>query len=695
MNDPLKKNLVPIEDLQDIRGVQLPARLNFVQLVVTGPPGAGKTYYINHIHGWPNEGYVDLTRKGWWKDQTLTYRPREVHLGFPFKGFSEALTVFDKEWLEAKEPLFLELERIQIPPVKNYFFQTNWRKRYIFEFLLPDPEIIFRRRMERHKEGYFPVDTNLTMEMVIRQVDIYREVALYMHMAQMQVYVREGLSKPPMRIAGKDDVNVPKWARGESDRKRNLKTFSGWKSLILRKDPIEWFTVTDQLQVLDKVCRIPHDGKTFEMVIGDQTLVFHPEIPIGVKKKNIQKNWLISPSKACSTNTIHGFARIKVGERVLIGQDNHQFDEIFHFTKSVSHRHLTVTNIRGDLMISPLDGKSPIQIVRSGDQDIRERIGTNRYNSILGIRGIYGGPISPLSPVEALATIREVNEILSEEPFREKNESGTPGALLELPDALRLLIVGDLHGQVDNFLKILNENCLLAHLASNSAALVILGDAIHSEIQKELSDMDSSILMMDLIFKMKCHFPENFFYLLGNHDSFDETLCKAGVCQGILMRKRLQELRGDAYVTEMQKFYDLLPMVMKTDSCVACHAAPPRKVIDREKVINLRNYPPICHEILSNRLKRSHYLAGYDKRDVKQFRTSLGLPKRAPFVVGHTPLDPFNSFWKNAGNIKGHHIIYSGREQGPSLFIQLRKKMIPLSYPAEPLTKVINDMKIS
>jgi calcineurin-like phosphoesterase family protein len=694
MTDPLKKNLVPIEDLQDIRGVQLPVRLNFVQLVVTGPPGAGKTYYINHVHGWPNEGYVDLTRKGWWKDQTLTYRPREVHLGFPFKGFSEALTVFDKEWLEAEEPLFLELERIQIPPDKKYFFQTNWRTRFIFEFLLPDPKTIFRRRMERHKEGYFPVDKNMTMEMVIRQLDIYREVALYMHKAQMQVYVREGLSKPPMRIAGKDDVNVPRWARAESERQRNLKTFSGWKSFILRKEiPIEWFTVTDQLQVLKRDCRIPHDGKTFEMIIGDQKLVFHPEIPIGVKKKNILKNWLISPSKACSANTINGFARIKVGERVLIGQDNHQFDEIFHFTNTVSNRHLTVTNIKGDLMISPLEGKTPIQIVRSGDQDIRERIGTNRYNSLLGIREIYGESITMLPPVEALATIRDVNRILSNEVLREKNDSGAPGALLELPDELRLLIVGDLHAQVDNFLKIINENCLLAHLASNSACLVILGDAIHSEIPKEMTNMDSSILMMDLIFKMKCHFPENFFYLLGNHDSFDETLCKTGVCQGILMRKRLRELRGDAYVEEMQKFYDLLPLVMKTDSCVACHAAPPRKKLNRKKLINLRKYPKICHEILSNRLMRSHYPAGYDKRDVKQFRRSLGLPKRSPFVVGHTPLDPFNSFWKNAGNIKGHHIIYSGREDGPSLYIQIRKKMIPLSYPAEPLTKIINEMK--
>lgn len=275
--------------MQDIRGVKLPVGLNFVQLVVTGPPGAGKTYYINHVHGWPNEGYVDLTRKGWWKDQTLTYRPREVHLGFPFKGFAEALTVFDKEWLEAEEPLFLELERIQIPPASNNVFQTNWRNRYIFEFLLPNPETIFKHRLERHKEGYFPVDENLTLEMVIRQSAIYREVAFYMHQAQMQVYVREGLNKPPMRIAEKDDVNIPEWAITDSDFRPDLTTLLGWKQLIFRDHPIEWFTVTDQLQVLKNECRIPHDGKTFEMIIGKQKLVFHPEIPLGVKKKISKK----------------------------------------------------------------------------------------------------------------------------------------------------------------------------------------------------------------------------------------------------------------------------------------------------------------------------------------------------------------------------------------------------------------------
>ncbi len=528
--------------------------------------------------------------------------------------------------------------------------------------------------------------------MVLRQSDIYREVAYYMDQAGMQVYVREGLRKEPMRIAEKDDVNVPPWADADSDFRPSLTTLAGWKWLLFRQDPIEWFTVTDQLQTLAVESRIPHDGKTFEMVIGDQRFVFRPEIPLGVKKKNIRKNWLISRSKDCIGNTMHGFARIKVGETVLLGRDNQPYDKIFHFSECMASRHLIITNIKGDLQINPLDAKTAIQIIRSGDQDIRERLETSHYNSILGIRDIYGGALTLLPPEEALVTIKEVNAILPHEVFREKTDSGDPGALLELPEEWRLLIVGDLHAQMDNLLKILSENCLLAHLVAQQACLVILGDAVHSEIPGEMEDMDSSILMMDLIFKMKYQFPVNFFYILGNHDSFHSRISKGGISQGVLMRKRLLELRGEEYVEEMQKFYDLLPMVMKTDTCVACHAAPPRKKLSRKDIVGMRNDPNICREVLSNRLKRSHYLAGYDKRDVKRFRKSLGLPKRAPFVVGHTPLDPFNSFWKNAGNIREHHIIYSGHRDGPCLFMQVRKKMIPLSYPAEPLLKIINDM---
>jgi len=694
LTNPLKNILTPIEGLQSIRDIQLPAGLKFVQLVVTGPPGAGKSYYINKIHGWPNEGYLDLTRHGWWRDQTLTYRPREVHLGLPFQGFEESLTVFDKEWVEPEEPPILQLDRIAIPPFSDSLFTTNWRERYIFEFLIPDPKIVYERRQARHSKGYFPVDDNLSLKMVEQQVAVYREIALYLHRAKMQVYIREDIDKPPMRIMEKGDVNVPGWAIAKSFDRPSLRTLAGWKWLILRRDPTNWFTVTEKFQSIREECCIAHDGKTFEMRLGNERLLFHPEIPIGLKKKAIVKNWLITTPEACTEKKICGFARVKVGEHVMIGKSNKTYDNIFNFSKSVAPRHVTVHNQNGDLCITPLTDRNNVKIVRYEDIDIREQVETNRYEGLIKIREMFGGPIGILDPDESISLIKNANDLLEKESFRELNRLEKKGGLLEIPNKLTPIIVGDLHANVDNLLKILSENCLLRYLKANSSALIFLGDAVHSEIESEMEDMDSAVLIMDLIMKLKCSFPDNVFYLRGNHDSFSPDISKNGISQGVLFREHLLKLRGEAYVKEMSRFHELLPYVAISDSFVCCHGGPSSKKITRDKLINIYNHPKIRHAILTDRIKKPNSLTGYAKSDVKRFRKGLGLSKNTSFIVGHTPLDPFGSIWQNVGTIKGHHIVYSGHINGPALIIGVGKKMIPLKYPAEPLQKIINKIKM-
>ncbi|NOQ46980.1 MAG: serine/threonine protein phosphatase [Desulfobulbaceae bacterium] len=691
MVNPLKKKLVPIKELQDVRGVQLPAGLTFIQLVVTGPPGSGKTYYINKIHGWPNEGYIDLTRKGWWKDRSLTYRPREIHLGLPFKGFTEALTVFDQEWLEAPEPLQLELERIQIPPVSSNFFQTNWRNRYVFEFLLPKAETIFKQRQLRHTEGYFPVDEELSLEIVKRQLAVYKEIVLYLHREKMQVYVRESLDKPPMRIVEKKDVGIPVWATATSLLRPSLGTLAGWNWLIFRRHPINWITLSNQWQTIGGESRVAYDGKGFEMKLGRQNLCFHPEIQIGVKKKNLLKNWIITDPATVEEN-IYGFAMIKRGETVTIGRANDAYNMLFHFPKSVLKRHVHIRSEKGDLIITPLDEEREVKVIRSEDRVREKEIEARRYKAIVEIRDIYGGPIDLLQADDAMKLLQDVNQILANETYRRKNSSGLPGGLIELPETITPVIAGDLHAQVDNLLEILCRNNTLDCLARKKACLIILGDAVHSEIAGEMEIMDSSILMMDLIFSIKCRFPDNFFYIRGNHDGFDPDISKNGISQGVLMRRRLLELRGEAYVKEMQTFYDRLPLVILSESFVACHAAPPMKNISKMDLVNLDAHPQVARELLTGRLKRPTVLTGYGKSDVKQFRKNLALAKQTPFIVGHTPVDQSNSVWKNVGEIKGHHIIYSGRLTGPALFVQLDKRMIPLNYPAEPLIKIIGKL---
>jgi len=56
-------------------------------------------------------------------------------------------------------------------------------------------------------------------------------------------------------------------------------------------------------------------------------------------------------------------------------------------------------------------------------------------------------------------------------------------------------------------------------------------------------------------------------------------------------------------------------------------------------------------------------------------------------------MDPFGSYWLHAGTIKNHHVIYSAHNSGASLIIRTDNSFMPISFPAEPLTDFINDLK--
>ncbi|EKD37944.1 MAG: hypothetical protein ACD_75C00930G0003 [uncultured bacterium] len=692
MADRLKKILEPIKELQNIRGIDLPIGLEFLQLVVTGPPGAGKSHYIEQIRGWPNEGYLDLTQKGWWKNQSLIFRPREVHLGLPFRGIKEAVTVFDKEWLNNPVPPELELSRIRIPPARKYFFQSDWRERYIFEFLIPSPTAVYEQRLARQSQGYFPVDENLTLEMVRLQVAVYRDVALYLHRAGLNVYIRKSLDKPPMVIAEKGVATVPPWTLDRKPRRPSLRTAAGWKWLFRRHYPITWITLSDEPQNLDSAGRIAHDGRSFDLLLADSRLRFQPEIPIGVKKNAAQKNWIIHTEQGCSTRNMQGFIRIRVGETIVIGQAHKEFSELFQFGENVAKRHVSVTNRRGDLIITPLVSDRPTRVIRHDDLDYREQLERGRYKTLLEIKRIYGQAIAPLAAGNALQTIHDVNRILMAEPFRPLDKTGKPGGLVEIPAETTPVIVGDLHAQVNNLLKILSENCLLDCLRMKTATLIILGDAVHSEMAHEMTRFETSMLIMDLIFRLKLTFPANVFYIRGNHDSFAPEINKNGIMQGEMFREALLKVRGFDYVQEMQNFYDRLPYLILSDSFMACHAGPPRAAISREDLINIGENNNLAGELTNIRLHRPHLLTGYTKGDVKKLRKSLNLPPKTRFIVGHTPMDPFGSFWLHAANIKNHHIIYSAHSEGPSLFIRTGENFTPITFPAEPLIDIINDL---
>lgn len=458
---------------------------------------------------------------------------------------------------------------------------------------------------------------------------------------------------------------------------------------FLKRDELDVLALGLEPSRVDKPVRLSFDGRPIEILLGKKKLRLHPEIGVVPQSQSSSKNWILFDPEHFYSE-VSGFERIRPGEKLLVGRANERLDKIFNFPMCVMKRHLTLVNKNGQIVIKPLDEETETYVSCIEEKTQIERINSRNLKNLVKI---FGGPIELLSPDEALITIDQAIEIFSNERYRALNTRGQPGGVLELPRKPTPVIVGDLHAEVDNLLKILSSDQYLKGLKSGDALLLFLGDAVHSQLPDALEEMESSLLILDLIFKLKVCFPERVFFLRGNHESLDESVGKRGVPQGLILQEKARALRGNKYVKRLAQCFELLPHVAKTDAFIATHGGPTRSSAKLMDFVNICDNPQLAWQLTWNRLRSATRPAGYTKKDVKVFRASLGAEKKTPLIVSHTPLSFDETVWLNAGEINNHHIVYSANQDSVGVFIRVGQEMLPLEYPTEHIRELANSLE--
>lgn len=451
--------------------------------------------------------------------------------------------------------------------------------------------------------------------------------------------------------------------------------------LVWKKPRGESLVPTLEPIVLKRNVRISWSEHPFKLTLGNVALEFHPDLPIGNGVGAGRREWVVHSGPDFYAS-VPRFVRVTPGKPVLFGRSDKLQHEIFQFDNTVADRHVRIFNHRGNLTVQLLEFERPATISAI---DGPRTTWTLRRENLMRLRSVLENPLVPFDDEEAFEKASQLNSVLATEAYREPDDDGTPGGILQLPDEMTVVLMGDLHACADNLLRVLSEGGLLGALERNEACLVLLGDLVHSQESGELADMDSSVVILDLFTALKLRFPKNIFCLRGNHESFSPDVLKGGVPQGLFFRKHLKKLRGKAYVAEIETFFEGLAFIVQGNDFAACHGAPVRSRVNRSTLVNIRRYPGIQYEIVWNRLRRGNRPAGYGKGSVKRFRRTLNLTKHAPMIVGHTPLSAEETVWLDVGGIKGHHVVYSANPDRVAAFVMCKGQATPLEFWPEPV----------
>jgi hypothetical protein len=466
-----------------------------------------------------------------------------------------------------------------------------------------------------------------------------------------------------------------------------------FRSLLRTSEGCSDLDLRGSLRLGKKTLRLPPPALPLQLLLGDTLgyrLHLYPELALDTRGCLVEQGSYLLVDPLTYFSDISGFMRLREGDSLTLGREDPLQRRLLRYPRTVEPRHLRLKLSATGLAIKRRTGQAGACIAPLVDADLAERMARWRTLQIGRLARVLGGPIEPLTRHTAADQIEQVIKLMEQEPYRALNHRGRPGGLLVLPERASPIFVGDLRARVDNLLVILTQNGFLQGLEEGSAILILLGNAIHPDQPEQAAEMESSMLMMDLIFRLKLRFPERVFYLRGYHDRFSEEISHAGLPQGSLWEDALHQTRGPRYRDAMRRFYDHLPLVAVTTGYLAAAGDPPLGAFGWQSLVDIDRHPTLADRIVRADPGPEGADREIRRRDLTRLFRLLGLSDHATCILGTAPRRMQMADETRADDALPRKRVYSADPQWVGTVTRANRRLLALSYPAESLLTAYN-----
>jgi len=173
-------------------------------------------------------------------------------------------------------------------------------------------------------------------------------------------------------------------------------------------------------------------------------------------------------------------------------------------------------------------------------------------------------------PKKVMTTIRRAVALMRTTP-------GRSGGIVALENAVDVMVVGDLHGNISAFKKVLMIAALERHLGRH----LILQELIHGPLMYPDDKGDRSHQLLDVFTALKCQYPDRVHLILGNHELSELTgrsIGKDGEGLNAKFQRGVETAYGESSAEILEAYKSLfaaLPLAVRTRNRVyVCHTLP-------------------------------------------------------------------------------------------------------------------------